>query len=232
MSTIRENITPGVVIQVFFFIVIIPFIPLLISRDWGWWEAWLYALLYIFGFLISRMLAARRHPDLIVERAKFLRHADAKNWDKLLSPMLGLGGITVLVIVGLDALLGWSPAYSLEQKIFALVIITSGYVLGSYALIENRFFSGMVRIQIDRGHHVITTGPYRWMRHPGYASAILTYLGTPIFLDSGWAFLPVFFLWVILIIRTSLEDKTLQAELEGYREYSGRVRYRLIPGVW
>ena len=95
----------------------------------------------------------------------------------MLAPLLGFGGILVLVVIGLDALLGWSPAYSLEQKLFALVIIAAGYVLGSYALIENRFFSGMVRIQFDRGHHVISAGPYRWMRHPGYAAAILTYLG-------------------------------------------------------
>ncbi len=232
LRTIRESITPRVVIQVFFFIVVIPFIPLLITRDWDWREAWFYAAIYILGFFISRVLAARRHPDLIAERAKFLRQADAKGWDKLLSPLLGLGGILVLVVIGLDALLDWSPSYSLELKIFALVIIAAGYILGSYALIENRYFSGMVRIQFERGHHVITGGPYRWMRHPGYAAALLTYLGTPVFLDSGWAFLPVIFLFVILILRTSLEDKTLQDELEGYREYAGRVRYRLLPGVW
>ncbi len=232
MGPLRESFTPWVVIQVFFFIVVIPFIPLLITRDWDWREAWLYAALYIFGFFISRGLAARRHPDLIAERAKFLRHADAKDWDKLLTPLLGLGGILVLVVIGLDALLGWSPSFSLELKIFALVIIAAGYVLGGYALIENRYFSGMVRIQFDRGHHVISGGPYRWIRHPGYAAAILTYLGTPVFLDSEWAFLPVIFLCIILILRTSLEDNTLQAELEGYREYAGQVHYRLLPGVW
>ena len=118
------------------------------------------------------------------------------------------------------------------MKILALVIILAGYALGSYALIENRFFSGMVRIQTDRGHQVVSSGPYRWMRHPGYVGAMLTYLATPIFLDSFWALLPAFFLLVVIVVRTSLEDQVPQDELDGYREYSQIVRYRLLPGVW
>jgi protein-S-isoprenylcysteine O-methyltransferase Ste14 len=104
--------------------------------------------------------------------------------------------------------------------------------LSSYALIENTFFSGMVRIQTDRGHRVISSGPYRWLRHPGYAGALLAYLATPFLLDSVWTLLPVVFLTAVLVIRTRLEDQTLQAELDGYRDYARRVRYRLLPGVW
>jgi protein-S-isoprenylcysteine O-methyltransferase Ste14 len=117
-------------------------------------------------------------------------------------------------------------------KILSLVIILAGYALGSYALIENRFFSGMVRIQLERDHHVVSTGPYRWIRHPGYAGALLVYWATPPFLDSYWAFLPALFLTIVLLIRTNLEDKALQDDLQGYRDYAGRVRYRLLPGVW
>jgi protein-S-isoprenylcysteine O-methyltransferase Ste14 len=122
--------------------------------------------------------------------------------------------------------------FSIPAKIIALVIILAGNALGSYALFENRFFSGIVRIQTERGHQVISTGPYRWMRHPGYAGVLLLYLATPIFLDSRWAFLPALFLTVVLLIRTNLEDKALQNELEGYWAYANRVRYRLLPGVW
>jgi protein-S-isoprenylcysteine O-methyltransferase Ste14 len=232
MSTLPRIISPRVIAQMLFFIVVVPFLPLLISQRWDWWEAWVYAILAILGFAISRALAARRHPDLLAERARFLQHQDAKSWDKLLAPLVGLGGGLIPLVAGLDMLFGWSPAFSLPIKLLALVGILAGYSLGSYALIENRFFSGMVRIQTERGHRVVSGGPYRWMRHPGYAGALVTYLATPFFLDSTWAFLPVAFLTLTLVIRTGLEDQTLQAELEGYRDYARRVRYRLLPGVW
>jgi len=215
-----------------FFIVGIPFLPLLISRRWDWWEAWGYALIGILGFAISRAVAARRHPDLLAERARFMQHENAKPWDKLLAPLVGLGGGLIPLVAGLDALYGWSPTFSLSAKFLSLAIILVGYALGSYALIENRFFSGMVRIQAERGHRVISSGPYRWMRHPGYAGALLAYLATPVFLDSRWAFLPAVLITIILVIRTGLEDLVLQDELEGYRDYARRVRYRLLPRVW
>ena len=228
----KMKLSARVIIQMLFFVVVVPFLPLLISGRWGWWEAWLYAIIGILGFAVSRALAARRHPDLLAERARFLQHEDAKTWDKLLAPLVGLGGGLVPLVAGLDALFNWSPTFSLTMKILALVILLAGYALGSYALIENRFFSGMVRIQAERGHQVVSGGPYRWVRHPGYAGAILSYLATPLFLDSPWAFLPAAFLTIVLVIRTSLEDGVLQAELEGYRDYASRVRYRLLPGVW
>jgi protein-S-isoprenylcysteine O-methyltransferase Ste14 len=232
MMNDQKTFTPRAVLLMLFFIVVIPFLPLLISQRWNWWEAWVYAILAILGFAISRALAARRHPDLLAERARFLQHEDAKAWDKLLSPLVGLGGGLIPLVAGLDALFEWSPTFGFETKIISLAILLVGYIISSYALIENRFFSGMVRIQTDRDHHVISSGPYRWVRHPGYAGALLTYLVTPIFLDSGWAYLPVFCLTIVLVIRTSLEDQTLQEELTGYWEYAKRVRYRLIPGIW
>lgn len=214
------------------FIILIPFLPLLITQRWDWWEAWAYAGISILGFAISRALAARRNPDLIAERARFLQHENAKSWDRLLAPLLGLGGALLPLTAGLNALFDPSVTFSLPVKILSLVVILAGFVLGSYALIENRFFSGMVRIQTERGHRVVSSGPYRWMRHPGYAGALLTYLATPLFLDAPWAFLPVGFITVVLVIRTRLEDRILQAELEGYRDYARRVPYRLLPGVW
>ena len=232
MNNQRRVITPLVILQVFVFIVVVPFLPLLISWRWGWWEAWVYAGICILGFVVSRALAARRNPDLIAERAHTLQHENTRSWDKRLAPLSGIGGGSLLVVAGLDALFDWPPTFSLPIKIVTLVIILAGYALGSYALVENRFFSGVVRVQTERGHHVVSSGPYCWMRHPGYAGALVTYLATPLFLDSVWAFLPALFMMVILVIRTSLEDRFLQDELEGYREYAGRVRYRLLPGVW
>lgn len=232
MSNQQKVITPRVILIMLFFVVIVPFLPLLISRQWDWWQAWVYGLVSVLGFAISRALAARRHPDLIAERARYLSHEDAKSWDKLLSPLVGLGGGLIPLVAGLDALSKGPVNFSLPVEIVALLIILASYALASYALIENRFFSGMVRIQADRGQQVVSTGPYAWVRHPGYAGALITYWATPVLLDSLWAFLPVIFLTVVLIIRTHLEDRTLQEELAGYREYAQRVRYRLLPGVW
>ena len=180
----------------------------------------------------ARALAARRHPDLLAERGRFANHADAKSWDRVLAPVVGLGGASILLVAGLGARFGWSGAFTVPAKIAALMLILAGYALSSYALITNRFFSGMVRIQTERGHHVVTAGPYRWLRHPGYAGAALTYLASPVFLDSRWAFLPAVLLTIALVIRTHLEDNVLHEELDGYRDYAGRVRFRLMPGVW
>jgi protein-S-isoprenylcysteine O-methyltransferase Ste14 len=232
MASESRTITPRVLLQLLIFIVLVPFLPLLISGDWGWWEAWVYALINIMGFVISRVLVNRRNPDLIKERAKFMQHEDAKPWDKTLAPLVGLGGALIPLIAGLDARFGWSGEFNYELKAAALLAILAGYILGAYALIENRYFSGLVRIQYDRDHQVVSSGPYRWMRHPGYAGALITYLATPIFLDASWAFIPAIFLGIVLIVRTNLEDRTLQEELPGYREYTQQVRYRLLPGVW
>ena len=232
MNNKQSLISPRVIGQLIFFIVVIPFLPLLISRQWDWWEAWAYAIIYILGFVISRVLVARYHPDLITERAHYMQQENTKSWDKLLSLFLGLGGILVMLVAGVDALYDCSFPYSLPVKIISLFALLLGYALGSYALIENRFFSGTVRLQTERGHQVISSGPYRWVRHPGYAGALLTYLVTPFFLDSSWAFLPTVLIVILMIIRTYLEDRFLQYELKGYPDYVQVVRYRLLPGVW
>jgi protein-S-isoprenylcysteine O-methyltransferase Ste14 len=232
MNPRLKILTPSVLVQTLVFVVGIPLLPLLISRHWDWFEAWAFATLSILGFVLSRILAARRHPDIIAERAKFMKHENAKAWDKRLVPLMTLAGTLVLVIAGLDELLGWSPSFGIPLKTLSLGILLAGYALGSYALIENRFFSGMVRIQTDRGHQVVSTGPYRWIRHPGYAGGVLTYLATPLLLDSSWSMGPALLTAILLLIRTHLEDATLQRELQDYREYTRSVRFRILPGVW
>ena len=225
-------ITPLLVIQVLFFIVVMPFLPLLISWRWDWWEAWVYALIVILGFVISRLLMAHRHPDLVAERAQTLHQEDAEPWDKRISPLLGASGVLLVLIAGLDMRFGWSPAFSLPLKLFSLLLILAGNVISSYALVENRFFSGSVRLQQDRGQHVVSSGPYRWVRHPGYAGALLYYLAVPFFLDSSWTMIPAVCYIFLMVIRTRLEDKFLSEKLEGYSEYAKYVRYRLLPGIW
>jgi protein-S-isoprenylcysteine O-methyltransferase Ste14 len=110
--------------------------------------------------------------------------------------------------------------------------MTLGSALGNWAMLENRFFSGYVRIQTDRGHMVVSNGPYRSIRHPGYLGGIVTWLAAPLALGSLWALIPAGAVVVAYVIRTALEDRTLQAELDGYKEYARQTRYRLVPGVW
>lgn len=232
MNNQQKTISPGIVVLTLLLVVVVPFLPLLISKHWDWWEAWVYAITTIIAFALSRILAARRHPDIIAERAGFLQHENTKPWDKRLVSLGLLGGSLLPLAAGLDALYAWSPMFSLPVKLVLLVLILAGYVLGSYAFIENSFFSAEVRLQSDRGHQVVSSGPYRWIRHPGYAGSLLTTLVIPFFLDSLWAFLPAVFCIILLVIRTNLEDKALSDELEGYRDYAMRVRYRLFRGVW
>lgn len=232
MSHEKLLLSPCVLIQLLLVVVLIPFLPLLISWRWGWWEAWVYALLCVLGFVASRALAARRHADLLAERSRFMQHENTKPWDRVLAPIVGIGSGVIPLVAGLDARFGWSPSMSLAAKIAALLLILAGFALSSYALIENRYFSGMVRIQTERDHQVVSSGPYRWMRHPGYAGGMLVYLSSALLLGSWWALLPAALASAILILRTSLEDRTLQEELSGYHEYAARVRYRLLPGIW
>jgi protein-S-isoprenylcysteine O-methyltransferase Ste14 len=113
---------------------------------------------------------------------------------------------------------------------YALII--AGFVGVTRATSVNKFFEPSVRIQADRGHRVIDTGPYAIVRHPGYALGYPLFLGMPLALGSLWALIPALLLGPLLVLRTLWEDRTLQAELPGYNEYAQRVRYRLVPGIW
>lgn len=232
MDNSSNKIPLKAILMLVVFILLIPLSPLIISGRWNWLEAWLYFGITTVGFAVSRWLAISKHADLLKERARFLDQPDAVSWDKLLSPLVGLGGALIPLTAGFDALFNGTTEFSTGIKVLAVVMMIVSYALGSYALTTNQFFSGMVRIQSERGHKVVSSGPYRWVRHPGYAGALLTYLVTPLLLDSLWSFIPVALLIVVLIIRTCKEDSFLQDALAGYREYAGQVRYRLIPGIW
>jgi len=220
------------ILQMVILVLLVPFIPLIVSGQWDWWQAWAYTVSSILAFIISRLIVARKHPDLIAERARFMQAKDTKPWDKVLAPLLGLGSVLILVVAGLDKYYAWSPASNLTVSLVALIGIVLGYGFSSWALIENQFFAGTVRIQTERGHHVVSTGPYRIMRHPGYAGGLLGYVCIPLLLVSVWSWIPAILLMIVMVVRTALEDKTLQAELPGYKEYAQKTRYRLIPGIW
>jgi protein-S-isoprenylcysteine O-methyltransferase Ste14 len=136
------------------------------------------------------------------------------------------------LVAGLDKRWNGSPALPLTVELGAFAIVIVGYWISVWALIANKFFSAVVRIQKERGHTVVTTGPYRFVRHPGYAGGVIAYLATPLALGTLWAYLPMGLILCALALRTALEDRTLQDELPGYAEYAARVRYRLLPGIW
>ena len=198
-----------------------------------WPMAWVYTGLYIVAVTASRLIVLRKHPDLLTERARFTRAEGVKDWDRRLVPIIGLyGPLVMLIVAGLDKRFGWLPEVPLALQIIAALVLAAGYLLSIWAMIVNRFFSAVVRIQKDRGHTVVTSGPYRFARHPSYAGGIASYLATPVMLDALWALIPAGLIVIALIIRAALEDQTLQTELPGYAEYARRTRYRLMPGIW
>jgi len=211
----------------------IPLVLFLCGGDIGWWQAWVYSLLIVTAGIGGRIWAERRHPGLMAERQNIESFQDAKAWDKVLAPLMALSiGFPLVIVAGLNHRFGWSPEFSLWLIALGFILISLGYAFAVWALAENRFFSSVVRIQMDRGHEVCDSGPYRIVRHPGYAGNIPPLLGIVLALDSVWTLIPAAVALIIAVTRTALEDKTLLEELPGYRDYAKRVRYRLIPGIY
>ena len=212
---------------------LVPLLLLVCGSDWSWWQAWVLTLLMFAAGLGGRLWAERRHPGLLAERASFGTAQNVKPWDRVLSPLMAVSSSFVVVIVaGLDHRFGWTQAFTPGVTILGLLLVALGYAFATWALAENRFFSGVVRIQADRGHVVCDSGPYAIVRHPGYAGTLLALPGIVLALSSLWTIIPAGLAFIVAVVRTNLEDRTLQAELPGYRDYARRVRYRLIPGVY
>jgi protein-S-isoprenylcysteine O-methyltransferase Ste14 len=211
----------------------VPLVLLVCGGDFGWWQAWVYSLLIIAAGVGGRILGERRHPGLTAERQSGESIQGAKAWDKVLSPLMALSiSFPLVIVAGLDHRFGWSPVFPLWLIVLGIFLIAFGYTFSAWAFMENQFFASVVRIQTDRGHVVCDRGPYRIVRHPGYAGNILPLPGIVLALSSLWAIIPATVALVIVVIRTALEDQTLQEELPGYQEYARRVRYRLFPGIF
>lgn len=211
----------------------IPLALLVCGGDLGWRQAWIYSLLIVAAGLGGRAWAEWRHPGVTVERQNIASIQSAKAWDKVLAPLMALSiGYPLVIVAGLDHRHGWSPEFPFWLVVLGFILIALGYAFASWALAENRFFSSVVRIQTDRGHVVCDSGPYRIVRHPGYAGNILALPGIVLALGSVWTLIPAAVALIIAVIRTALEDRTLQEELPGYRDYARRVRYRLIAGIY
>jgi protein-S-isoprenylcysteine O-methyltransferase Ste14 len=198
-----------------------------------WWEGWTYLAVSLGSMIIFRFYLISKDPGQLIERMDAPGQEDTKSWDRPFVLLLGmLGPLVAWIIAGLDVRYAWSAELPLWVQLAALVVLVLGILLFNWAMIANRFFSSHVRIQKDRGHAVISSGPYKIVRHPGYAGDALAWLAVPFFFSSYWVGIPTLVVLVAYIVRIVLEDRTLQEELPGYKEYARRVRYRLIPGVW
>ncbi len=213
------------------FLVLIQAVLLFLSVwKWDWWNAWAYMGEYLAFLIFNVFVLLPHHKELAEERSRV--GEGTKSWDKVIASIGAFGGLFILLLAGLDERFGWAGAIQIEVQIAAFVLLGLSYPLFTWAMASNKFFATTVRIQRERGHTVQTGGPYRFVRHPGYASLLVSYITIPIALGSLWACIPMGLLVVNLFVRTALEDRTLQNELEGYKDYASRVRFRLLPGIW
>jgi len=207
-----------------FFLIFVP------AGTLNWPEAWTFLVLYFSSVIGLLVWMKKKAPGLLKER--MAKKKDAKTWDKIIISLYSLFLVVLLVVPGLDAVrFRWSRI-PLFLKMLAFIGYVPAVGFAFWAVKENAYLSDVVRIQKDRGHTVCTTGPYRYVRHPMYAGIILVMICLPLSLGSLYSYIPSFMIVVLFVIRTALEDKTLKEELPGYREYTKKVRFRLLPGIW
>ncbi|UCF61860.1 MAG: isoprenylcysteine carboxylmethyltransferase family protein [Anaerolineaceae bacterium] len=195
--------------------------------DWpmGWASLGIYILISIINFMLV-------DPTLVTERAQIRTGVNIRDMILASLSFLFFFPLTLLV-AGLDiGRYAWSPTIPLAIQVIALLVFAFGNAIGSWAMVQNKYFSTFIRIQEDRDHEVITSGPYHWVRHPGYAGVILASIALPISLGSLWALIPAFIGACGFVVRTFFEDRVLLEELNGYREYAQSVPFRLLPGIW
>jgi protein-S-isoprenylcysteine O-methyltransferase Ste14 len=229
----RPGVAAGIAARVgtvAFFIVLQAVILFLAAGRLNWTWAWVFLGICLVSVAINGAFMLRTSPETVAERG---RPQATQNWDKVIGGLWALVLYLVLPLVaGLDVRFAWTRELNIAWNLAGAVGLAAGLGLGGWAMIANAYFSTAVRIQSDRGQTVCRSGPYRFVRHPGYVGFILQSLGTPLLLGSLWALVPGLVAGLLIVIRTAFEDRFLQAELPGYEEYAQQTRYRLVPGVW
>ncbi len=195
-----------------------------------WWPGWAFIGLTLGWAFATLVVILHFHPGLLADRLG--PRKGAKRWDTAIMGLVGLATLARLVVAGLDQRHAWSRGISPGAQVAALIVGILAYALVVWATAANAYFSYVVRIQEERGHAVATGGPYRWIRHPAYAGAILLEGALPFLLGSWWALIPGGLIALLFVARTALEDRTLMRELPGYSDYAAVTRYRLLPGLW
>jgi protein-S-isoprenylcysteine O-methyltransferase Ste14 len=210
-------------------VLIIAFIFLLAGRL-TYWQGWVFSGIMVLLVSIQSVVFADK-ADLVRER--FKPGPGTMWWDKAFWALYAPLFFAIVIVACLDAgRFGWSPRLPLPAYVISYIAFCFSIYLYSWAMWVNRWFSSTVRIQMDRDQRVVQDGPYRYVRHPGYVGGILMAISTSLVLGSLWALIPAGIIVMLLIIRTYLEDTTLQKELPGYADYTQKVRYRLVPGLW
>ncbi len=202
----------------------------LLAGTLTYWPGWLFVLITAVRF-IAGVFIFRDRPELIRERIK--PGPGTVWWDKLFYVFYGPLFIAVLVIGCLDGgRFHWSASMSVWWIAAGACVHILSHILVLWSMKVNDFFSSMVRIQKERSHKVVDSGPYMYVRHPGYLAASMMALSLALLLASWYAMLPAIGVVLSLLIRTALEDRTLRSELEGYENYTEKVTYKLLPGIW
>ena len=202
---------------------------LLAVGKWNLIWGWVYIVVFTLARIAHVIVLVPINPALLADRAGGLRQPGAKPWDIRLAAMASLASFAIAIVAGLDERWGWTGAVSMGWHVAGIILSVTGWGFFLWAMASNPFFSESVRIQKDQ--QVAKHGPYRLVRHPGYFGNVIGCLGQPLLFGSWWAFIPAILTIIVFVIRTALEDKTLQRELNGYSGYIKQVRYRLIPGI-
>lgn len=202
------------------------------AGTWRWGAGWVFLLIFALGSLVIGLWLLRRDPALLRERMTLPIHADQPRRDKLLLLLVGLLWFAWLAGMGADAAARGFAAMPPALQGLGTLLLVAGYAMVAWTFAANSFASPAVRMQHDRGHRVVDTGPYAYVRHPMYAGALLIFLGIPLLLGSplGLLAFPVF--TGLLALRTRWEEEALRRGLPGYEAYAGRVRHRFVPGLW
>ena len=194
-----------------------------------WLNAWVLLGLNFVASIVTTALLWR-YPELLAERSNIKA---GKSWDKaIVGIVVLLGPMGTWITAGLDTRFHFSDGMPPLAFIVGVVVAVLAAALIAWAIRSNKFFSSVVRIQKDRGHVVVTGGPYRFVRHPSYTGMSVFTLATPLILNSRWAFAPAMATAATAVLRTALEDRTLHDELDGYADYARRVKYKLVPVIW
>jgi len=192
---------------------------------WPW--AWALLCVNVLILFINFMVLPK---EVIEERGR--KKENVKKWDRVISGIGIIPFVGLYAVAGLDRRFYWSPEYGDSIHLVAMLCFFLGSMLVTWSIVNNMFFSTMVRLQAERGHAVATGGPYRFVRHPGYLGFLVTFIATPLAVGSLYALAASAAGVALFIVRTALEDRTLRAELPGYAEYAKKVGYRLLPGIW